>query len=66
MELQEIKFAVSALASGHPGGSHEKALAENAARGIKDRLDWVIATLEAAGEGKKNMAMRKHYDETPP
>lgn len=40
-ELRRLEFAVESLAHLHPPGSHQRELAENAARGIRDRISWV-------------------------
>ena len=57
-ELEALKFSVHALVhiDYHPG-SYSAANGENACRGIVARLDWVIRTLGAANEGKKNMGV---------
>ena len=57
-ELQSLKFGISALADLFERGSYKRELALNAARGLEARIEWVIAQLEAAGEGKKNMGAR--------
>ena len=54
-ELENLKFAIVALASNHPSGSFEKEMAENACKGIKARIDWILRQLKSAGEGRKNM-----------
>ena len=54
-ELKELKFAVVALVAMYPKGSYDRENADNAARGICERIDWVIRQLIAANEGNKNM-----------
>ena len=57
-ELERLKWSVAALAEldSRPG-SYAKENKANAALGIERRIDWVINTLKAAGEGKKNMGV---------
>lgn len=50
-ELEQLRFAVSALASScGEKGSHERENAANAARGIRARLDWCIQTIDKEPE----------------
>ncbi len=58
-KLRRLGFSVSALAQINSANSYEGELARIAAEGIKRELDWVIANLEAAGEGLKNMGLTK-------
>ena len=46
-ELRNLKFSVASLADmvGKPG-SYERENADNAKRGIKRRIDWIIEQLE--------------------
>ncbi len=57
-ELKNLRFAISALVEnvGSPG-SYERENAQNSGKGIKARLNWCIANLERAGEGKKNFGI---------
>jgi len=55
-ELRNLKWSVIALANADRSpGSYGKENADNAARGIQCRLDWIIEQLTAAGEGKRNL-----------
>jgi hypothetical protein len=55
-ELKNIKWSVIALVQSFAKpGTYESETAINAARGIQRRLDWVIANLQQAGEGKQNL-----------
>jgi hypothetical protein len=51
-ELRRLEFAVESLAHLHPAGSHQRELAENATRGIRDRLRWVRENAMAERAGK--------------
>jgi hypothetical protein len=58
-ELKALRWSIAALARGNrTPGSYDAENALNAARGIETRLDWVIRTLEKAGEGQRNMGVR--------
>jgi hypothetical protein len=59
--LKELSFSVASLASMHKPGSYEKRLAEDAARGIRDRIDWIIACLEKSGHGNQGYPFDKCY-----
>lgn len=49
-ELDRLKFAVAALASGFPAGSHEHENAQNASRGIAARLDYLYDSVSRLHE----------------
>jgi len=54
-ELENLKWAVVALAQlENTPGSYATENKANAARGIRERIDWIIRTLKAAGEGERN------------
>jgi hypothetical protein len=55
IELRNLRWAIQSLAQmNSEPGSCEKENRANAARGIESRINWVIRTLEACGEGKTN------------
>lgn len=58
-ELRKLQFSVVALveAFGDERGSYRLEAARMAAEGIKRRLQWVIANLEKADEGRKNFGL---------
>jgi hypothetical protein len=54
-ELRNLKWSIASLAElDNTPGSFALENKRNAARGIETRIDWIIRTLEAAGEGQKN------------
>ena len=61
-ELRNIQFSVVALVETvmNKPGSYEHEVARLAANQIKRRLQWVIANLEAAKEGRKNFGLEKY------
>ena len=58
-ELRRLHFSISALAHfvATQPGSYEAENAQNIALGLRNRIAWVIANLEKAGEGKKNFGV---------
>ena len=56
--LKELKWSVSALVDTicEPG-SAKKEVARLAADGVRLRINWIVANLEAANEGKRNMGV---------
>jgi hypothetical protein len=61
-ELKNLDFSIASLAelAGNPG-SYERENAKNVARGIRERLAWVVANLEKANEGEKNFGLSRSY-----
>lgn len=59
--LKDLRFSIASFAAtaGTPG-SYERRNAEVYAKGLRAELDWCIAQLEAAGEGRKNMGVRAY------
>ena len=53
--LRDMKFSVSAMADLHERGSFQRRQAACMSDGIRAKIDWIMAQLEAAGEGKRNM-----------
>ena len=57
-ELKSLSFALASLVELHQRGSFEREICENATRGIKARIKWVIQQLEAAEEGQKHFDLK--------
>ena len=62
-DLKKLRYDIMSLADFAAQGSHGRANMEMALRGIKDRIEWIIANLEKANEGKKNFGLSKTYIE---
>lgn len=58
--LGGMKFSIASFENLHPRGSYEREQARLMARGLQDELDWVIANLERAGEGKSNYGLTRY------
>jgi hypothetical protein len=58
--IRGVIFPIAAIANLNPPGSYERAVAELAARGIRDKLEWAIRCLEMAGEGKKGYPLDRY------
>lgn len=60
-ELKNLKWSITAITAncGQPG-SYEREIAKLASIGFERRLDWVIANLNKAGEGRKNMGVENY------
>jgi hypothetical protein len=57
--LKSLRFSLSSISELHPKGSYAAEQARMMAKGIQRDIDWVIANLEAANEGKKNFGLTK-------
>lgn len=45
--LASLKWSVASLVELHEKGSWQREVARNAADGIRDRIDWIIAQADA-------------------
>lgn len=53
--LEQMKWSISALCKLTTQGSYEARNLESATDGIRHEINWIIAQLKAANEGRKNM-----------
>jgi len=60
--LRNLRWKISALLDTLTDpGSTRQAVAHLAQEGIRREIDWILANLEEAGEGNKNMEVKLKY-----
>lgn len=65
-ELESLRFSVESLAETFAPGTHERENAMNISRGIRQRLNYVLDSLEFTGLAEESKPVQSPPEERPP